>query len=130
MAAHALGDSVSFLGFVAGAEKQRVPREAWAFALPSHQGNVGGAVLEAVAGLPVVISGEVQLRAFVEIHGLRVVVDRTDPSSIAEGLQDLLADDAARARIAEEGPAAVQDTFSLDRVGVQPLRALYEDAAA
>ena len=37
VAAHDLSDSVSFLGFVSGAEKQRVLREAWASALP--QGN-------------------------------------------------------------------------------------------
>ena len=70
--AHGLGDSVSFLGFVSGPEKERVLREAWAFALPSHQENFGVAVLEAVAaGLPVVISGEVQLRSFMETVALQ-----------------------------------------------------------
>ena len=72
VATHGLGDSVLFLGFVSGAEKERVLREAWAFALPSHQENFGVAVLEAVAaGLPVVISGEVQLRAFMETVALQ-----------------------------------------------------------
>ena len=72
VATHGLGDSVSFLGFVSGEEKRRVLREAWAFALPSHQENFGVAVLEAVAaGLPVVISGEVQLRAFMETVALQ-----------------------------------------------------------
>jgi glycosyltransferase involved in cell wall biosynthesis len=97
---HGLSESVSFLGFVSGAEKERVLREAWAFALPSHQENFGVAVLEAVAaGLPVVISGAVQLRAFVEDHDLGVVVDRSDPSAIAEGLQAVLADEAGRRRV-------------------------------
>ena len=72
VATHGLGDSVSFLGFVSGEEKRRVLREAWAFALPSHQENFGVAVLEAVAaGLPVVISGAVQLRAFMETVALQ-----------------------------------------------------------
>jgi glycosyltransferase involved in cell wall biosynthesis len=125
-----LEKSVSFLGFVRGEEKQRVLREAWVFALPSHQENFGVAALEAVAaGLPVVISGEVQLRSFIEEHDLGRVVDRTDPAAIAEGLRCLLTDESARARSAEEGPAAVEETFSVERVG-QQLRALYEDAAA
>jgi len=125
-----LGDSVSFLGFVSGAEKRRVLREAWAFALPSHQENFGVAVLEAVAaGLPVVLSGEVQLRAFVEAKDLGVIVDRTDPGSIAEGLRAVLDDAARRKRVAEQGPAAVQETFSLGQVGTQ-LRTLYEQALA
>lgn len=124
---YGLEDTVSFLGFVRGEEKERVLREAWAFALPSHQENFGVAVLEAVAaGLPVVISGEVQLCGFVEENGLGVVVDRTEAGDVAAGLRDVLADDAKRRRIAERGPAAVQDTFSVERVGTQ-LRALYEE---
>lgn len=125
---HGLDDSISFLGFVSGDEKQRVLREAWAFALPSHQENFGVAVLEAVAaGLPVVISGEVQLCSFVEQNDLGVVVDRTDPSDVAQGLRRMLSSEAERQRIAEQGPAAVEATFSVERVGEQ-LRALYECA--
>jgi glycosyltransferase involved in cell wall biosynthesis len=86
------------------------------------------AVLEAVAaGLPVVISGEVQLRSFVESHDLGVVVDRTDPAALAAGLRAMLSDEAGRRRIAEQGPEAVRDTFSLERVGEQ-LGALYAQA--
>jgi len=128
VATHDLGDSVSFLGFVSGDEKERVLREAWAFALPSHQENFGVAVLEAVAaGLPVVISGAVQLRAFVEDHALGVVVDRSDPAAIAAGLEAVLADESGRRRVGEAGPSAVQDTFSVGRVGEQ-LGALYGEA--
>jgi glycosyltransferase involved in cell wall biosynthesis len=126
---HGLGDSVSFLGFVSGDEKERVLREAWAFALPSHQENFGVAVLEAVAaGLPVVVSGEVQLRSFVEENDLGHIVDRTDPSAIAAGLSTVLADADARG-VAAEGPEAVQDTFSIERVGKQ-LREVYERISA
>ena len=126
VATHGLRDSVSFLGFVSGDEKERVLPEAWAFALPSHQENFGVAVLEAVAaGLPVVISGEVQLRSFVEANEVGVVVDRTDPSAIAEGLETVLADDAGRRRVADQGPIAVQETFSLGHVGIQ-LKKMYD----
>ena len=88
------------------------------------------AVLEAIAaGLPVVLSAEVQLRAFVEAKDLGVIVDRTDPGSIAEGLRAVLDDATRRERVAEQGPAAVQETFSLERVGEQ-VRSLYEQALA
>ncbi len=85
-------------------------------------------MLEAVAaGLPVVISGAVQLRSFVEEHELGLIVDRTDPVAIAAGLETVLADDAGRRRVAESGPGAVRKTFSLERVGEQ-LRELYAQA--
>jgi glycosyltransferase involved in cell wall biosynthesis len=129
VATHDLGDSVSFLGFVSGDEKERVLREAWAFALPSHQENFGVAVLEAVAaGLPVVISGEVQLRAFVEDHDLGVIVDRSDPAAIAAGLSTVLGDEAGRRRVAAAGPSAVRETFSLEKVGAQ-LQKLYDQVS-
>jgi len=120
-----LDGSVSFLGFVQGEKKRRVLREAWAFVLPSHQENFGVAVLEAVAaGLPVVISGEVQLRAFVEEWGLGRVVDRMQAASIAEGMLTVLTDEAGRRAVREQGPAAVRDVFSLERVGAK-LRDMY-----
>jgi glycosyltransferase involved in cell wall biosynthesis len=128
VATHNLRDSVSFLGFVSGDEKQRVLREAWAFALPSHQENFGVAVLEAVAaGLPVVISGEVQLQSFIAENDLGRIVDRSDSTAIAKGLRDVLSDEAALRRVAERGPEMVQETFSLGHVGEQ-LRAVYKDA--
>ena len=130
VATHGLGESVSFLGFVSGDEKERVLREAWAFALPSHQENFGVAVLEAVAaGLPVVISGEVQLRSFIEENDLGRIVDRTDPSAIAAGLRAVLSDEAGRQRVAEEGPVAVEEIFSLGRIGEQ-LCGLYESISS
>jgi glycosyltransferase involved in cell wall biosynthesis len=126
VAAHDLGDSVSFLGFVSGTEKQRVLREAWVLALPSHQENFGVAVLEAVAaGLPVVISEEVQLRSFVEKHDVGRVVDHTVPASIADGVGAVLEDKSWRRQVASNGPLAVQETFGVERIGGQ-LRELYE----
>lgn len=120
---------VSFLGFVQGEEKARVLRQAWAFALPSHQENFGVAVLEAVAaGLPVVISREVQLASFIERHALGRVVERS-PEVVAEALKAVLADEDQRACVAAAGPAAVTNTFGLERVGRQ-LVALYQSVAS
>jgi glycosyltransferase involved in cell wall biosynthesis len=60
----------------------------------------------------------------VESHDLGVVVDRTDPAALAVGLRAMLSDDAGRRRVAEAGPAAVRETFSVERVGEQ-VGALY-----
>lgn len=78
VATHGVGDSVSVLGFVSGDEKKRVLREAWAFALPSHQENFGVEVPETVrTGLSIVTSSVVQLRSCVEDNDLGCIVDRT-----------------------------------------------------
>ena len=58
-----------------------------------------------------------------------MIVGRTDPGSIAEGLRAVLDDAARRKRVAEQGPAAVQDAFSVARVGEQ-VRSFYEQALA
>ena len=55
---------------------------------------------------------------------LGVLVDRTDASALAAGLRAVLSDDAGRRRVAEAGPAAVRDAFSVARVGEQ-VGALY-----
>jgi len=114
-----LEDNVSFAGFVTGTEKQRLLASSWAFALPSHQENFGVAVLEAIAaGLPVVISDAVQLRAFVEAHNLGVITDRT-PDTIASALREVLSRSDWRSACATRGPEAVAETFSLEAVGKQ-----------
>lgn len=128
--ARGLENSVSFLGFVSGEEKRQELRQAWAFTLPSHQENFGVAVLEALAsGLPVVISGEVQLRSFVESRDLGVVVDRSEPVLLANSLISVLSDESYRRKVAGTGPRAVRETFSMDRIG-QKLRQMYEKAIA
>lgn len=114
-----LKDQVSFLGFVRGAEKERVLREAWAFALPSHQENLGVAVLEAIAaGLPVVISPDVQVKSFVEDYDFGHVVPR-DASMLANALTLVLENESMQRRVADQGPDAIEESFSTDVVGEQ-----------
>ncbi len=64
-------------------------------------------------------AGSQTCKATAETNRLGVLVDRADPAALAAGLQAVLADDAGRRRVAEEGPAAVRDAFSVARVGEQ-----------
>lgn len=119
-------DSVRFVGFASGNEKARLLADAAAFVLPSYDENFGVAVLEAIAaGIPVVISPDVQLASFVSEHRLGRVVAR-DPRELAQALGEVVDDDALRAHCAHHGPDAVRSDFSFERIGPQ-LRAMYEE---
>lgn len=127
-AALGLRDHVSFAGFVKGKEKQKLLASAHVFALPSHQENFGVAVLEAVAaGLPVVISPQVQLASFIERHELGRVAER-DPVPLAEALAEALGRSSLRQRCAKVGPERVKEHFSPEAVSAQ-LRDLYAHVA-
>lgn len=119
--------SVRFHGFATGTVKERLLAEADAFVLPSRHENFGMAVLEAIgAGLPVVISPEVQLASFVSEHGLgRVVPARPEP--LAQALLAVLGDESLRAHCHARGPRRVAEHFSPERIG-ERLLAMYDAA--
>jgi glycosyltransferase involved in cell wall biosynthesis len=103
-----------------------VLQEALAFVLPSYQENLGVAVLEAIAaGLPVIISPDVQVKSFVEANNLGHVVPR-EKKALASALVSILEDTSLRRRVADRGPEAVRETFSVDVVGTQ-LTEMYAD---
>ena len=120
--------AISMPGFVNGEEKERCLADADVFVLPSYHENFGIAVLEAIAaGLPVVVSPDVQLASFVESNRLGLVSDRA-PAELAASILAVLGDDALRARCASEGAAIIHRTFAPAAVGRQ-LRELYRVAA-
>ncbi len=116
-----LGVSVTFTGFVEGDEKRTLLLGASLFVLPSLHENFGIAVLEALAaGLPVVISSEVQLSSFVREHSLGVITDRS-ASALAASVVGALEDRVLRERCRKQGPALVARYFSPHTVGSQLL---------
>jgi glycosyltransferase involved in cell wall biosynthesis len=119
---------IRFSGFVNGDAKAQVFADADLFVLPSFHENFGIAVLEALAaGLPVVVSPDVQLASFVVEHRLGLVSDR-EPGALANSILSALADDGLRRRCALEGAATIHRVFSPAVIGVK-LRELYRVAA-
>jgi glycosyltransferase involved in cell wall biosynthesis len=112
-------DGVEFVGFADEETKRRLFARATVFVLPSHHENFGVAVVEALgAGLPVVITPEVQIASVVEEHGLGVVAERS-PAAIATALSRVLSDVALQRHCGEAGPRVVRELFSLSTVSAQ-----------
>ncbi|MEO7501030.1 MAG: glycosyltransferase, partial [Gemmatimonadaceae bacterium] len=117
--AHDLGilDSIEFRGFLSGEEKQSLLCSASVLVLPSHHENFGIAVLESLdAGVPVVVSAEVQLADFVRRHDVGKVVQST-PAGLASAIIDTLNDGTLGARTREIGAEVVAKEFAPPIIG-------------
>jgi glycosyltransferase involved in cell wall biosynthesis len=114
------------LGFVQGADKAAVLRDADLFVLPSYQENFGIAVVEAMAaGLPVVISDRVNIHAEVFRAKAGLVVSQ-DATELARAIATLLDSPVLRETMGKEGQRLVEERFSRDRVAKQLIE-VYED---
>lgn len=121
--------SVTFAGFVGGAEKAACLASAGVCVLPSRHENFGIAVLDAVAaGVPMVVTPGVQLAPWVTGREMGLVTDRT-PSSIAEAVVRLLDDGSLRQRVERCGAAVVNAEFA-PRAVAPALKAMYDAARA
>ena len=113
------GSDVTFLGMVLGESKERLLAAADAFVLPSFHESFGIAVLEAIsAGVPVVISPEVQLARVVEQHGLGLVAERS-ASALAGAVIAVLRDRRLAEHVRAEGYCVAQSLFSTHSIGAQ-----------
>lgn len=127
MRATRLGIAPAFPGFVDEAAKESLFASAAAFVLPSHHENFGIAALEAIAaGVPAIISPDVQLGSFVANTGTGEVT-ATTPARLAATIVRVLSDGDLRSRVAREGRRVARATFGIETVGPQ-LSAMYLDA--
>jgi glycosyltransferase involved in cell wall biosynthesis len=118
---------VEFVGFVTAEAKTALLASADVFVLPSHHENFGVAVLEAVAaGLPAVVSPDVQLAPWIAERGLGVITQR-DPRALADAILSVLGDAPLRERVARSGAEAVRTDFGIPRVA-PALLAMYHSA--
>lgn len=112
-----IGDSATFPGFVSGAAKRALLSSASIVALPSHHENFGIVVLESLdAGVPVVLSPEVQLADFVRRHDVGKVVE-SKPAALASAIIDTLNDGTLSARTRRVGSELVAGEFSPRVIG-------------
>jgi glycosyltransferase involved in cell wall biosynthesis len=119
--------SVKFTGFVRAAEKAQLLAAADLFVLPSYHENFGVVVLEALAaGIPVVLTPEVQICSFVLEHALGRVAKRS-PDAIAEAIIEALADTDLRIRCRDAAPSLLTEHFAPQKVGIM-LRNMYKYA--
>ena len=108
---------VSFVGFVDGAEKERLLQEADLFVLPSYDENFGMAVAEAMSeSLPVVVSEHVALADQVTAAGAGIVVP-CDAGKLAQAIDMLARNQGLRHRMGTAGRRLVEAEFSWSEVG-------------
>lgn len=126
-----IASSVAFRGFVTGEKKDELLSQATLVVLPSLHENFGVAVLEAVeAGVPVLVSPEVQLADFVRTENAGRVVESM-PEPLADAILEMVGPggEELRARVRERGPVIVARNFSPQAIG-ELLSRMYRAAAS
>lgn len=101
-----VADRIVFTGAVRDDTKRALLANAELLVLPSYSENFGNVVVEAMAmGRPVVVSKEVGSASVVLEAGAGLVVDG-EPSQLAQGIRQLLDDEALRLRLGARGRSA------------------------
>jgi glycosyltransferase involved in cell wall biosynthesis len=109
-------DRVIFTGMLRGPDRIAALADADLFALPSFHENFGLAVVEALAaGVPVIISNEVNLWKEIEAGGVGAVVP-TQIEPLAAKLEEWLSNDALRAAAAGRARQFVSEHYDWDRI--------------
>ncbi len=122
-------DKVTFTGMVQGELKLALLTAAEIFVLPSYTENFGIAVVEALAaGLPAVISDQINIAGIIQEHDAAVVVPCA-AERLAAAVIDLLQHPERRAALARNGPQLVREQFTWD-TAAQRLEALYRQIIA
>jgi glycosyltransferase involved in cell wall biosynthesis len=111
-----LTDRVSLPGLITGPAKVELLRRSSVFVLPSRDENFGVTVAEALAaGTAVVVTRGVAIHEQIEQANAGLVAKRT-PEALADALLRLLGDEQLRARLAQNGRALVERSYSWDRI--------------
>jgi glycosyltransferase involved in cell wall biosynthesis len=124
-----IADRVSMPGLVTGHAKVELLRRSDVFVLPSRDENFGVTVAEALAArTAVIVTRGVALHEEIERAHAGLVTDRT-PNAVAAALLRLLNDGRLRTRLAENGRALVEHSYSWGRA-CERLEGMYAAAVA
>lgn len=116
--------------YVSDAELPAFFRRADLLVLPHRTVDVSGVLFAGLAfGKPMVLSNVGGFRELVEEHGAGRLVRPGDAPALAEAIGALLADPAARERLAERARAAAAGPYSWDSVAERTM-AVYEEVLA
>jgi len=122
-----LGERVTCVGAVDGADKRALLAAASVLAVPSYHENFGNVVLEAMAaGLPVVATPEVGASAVLREHGAGRVAEG-EPGALAAALTELLDDPSLARSLGAAGRSAAREHFGWPALAERMERA-YRDA--
>ena len=110
-------ESLAMPGWIGGEEKDRLLREAWVFALPSHWEALPMSVLEAMAaGVPVVASRVGGIPDTVVDGETGLLVEPRDIDGLAASLIALLTDHPRRIAMGAASRARAREHFSAEVV--------------
>ena len=123
-----VAEQVRFLGWVRGADKQRLLDEATLYCLPSYNEGLPMGVLEAMeAGLPIVSTPIGGIPDAVTPGKEGALIKPGDVSGLAQALKELLTQPAVAQQQGQAARAKVRELFS--HLAVEPqLQSVYADA--
>lgn len=119
-------DSITLLGYLRGAKKAAALKNHDVYCLPTYHEGMPIAVLEALAfGLPVVTCAVGGLKDIFEDGRMGRLVPVGNAQAVADGIQDIVKDKDAMARIAHTNEAFAAANLSAPRVA-QRIQRLYQ----
>lgn len=124
-----LSDNVIFTGFVTGPDKNLLLHGADLFALPSYSENFGIAVAEALAaGLPVIITPEVQIASDIQAANAGLVV-QGNLENWTNAISNLFQSPETMQRLSNNGQCFASEEYSWPAITRQLIQA-YEEILA
>ena len=110
-------DRVRFVGFVANEEIPELYRQSFALVMPSYFGPTNLPPLEGFKlGVPVLYSDKPGMRD--QVGDAALLMDLSDPGSMADHIKDLFEDPQLRMRLIESGKERLMHFDLIDRVAI------------